>query len=124
MLDVNKNTALHLACSKVGSRPLTAAIAVTITCSFETTMGGASCPAGVEARVLSLLCLPVLACTDAPDPILSSLVCSTGLYFLCGPFSVLGVICGGSRRFVIRVPSVKKEEVEGTAALFSGPQKW
>lgn len=124
MLDVNKNTALHLACSKVGSRLLTAVIAVTVICSFETTMGGASCPAGVEARVLSLLCLPVLACTDAPDAILSSLVCSTGLYFLCGPFSVLGVIRGGSRRFVIRVPSVKKEEVEGTAALFSGPQKW
>lgn len=124
MLDVNKNTALHLACSKVGSRLLTAVIAVTVICSFETTMGGASCPAGVEARVLGLLCLPVLACTDAPDAILSSLVCSTGLYFLCGPFSVLGVIRGGSRRFVIRVPSVKKEEVEGTAALFSGPQKW
>lgn len=112
MLDVNKNTALHLACSKVGSRPLTAAIAVTVTCSFETTMGGASCPAGVEARVLGLLCLPVLVCTDAPDPFLSSLVCSTGLYFLCGPFSVLGVIHGGSRRFVIRVPGVKKEMLQ------------
>lgn len=112
VLDVNKNTALHLACSKVGSRLLTAVSAVTITCSFETTMGGASCPAGVEARVLGSLCLPVLACTDAPEPVLSPLVCSTGLYFLCGPFPVLGVGRAGSRRLVIRVPGAKKEMLQ------------
>lgn len=113
VLDVNKNTALHLACSKVGSQPLTAVIAVTITFSLATLM----------RRVVHLLlpyqsrsegpglalpaCLPVLTCTDAPDSLLSNLGCSTepSLFFL--GTSSLSLVCflqhGGSRRLVISV---------------------
>lgn len=118
VLDVNKNTALHLACSKVGSRLLTAVIAVTITFSLATLMRRVVClllPYQSRSKGPGLAlpaCLPVLTCTDAPDSVLSNLDCSTepSLFFL-GTSSLSLVCflgCGGSRRLVISVSTQRR----------------
>lgn len=123
VLDVNKNTALHLACSKVGSRPLAAVIAVTITFSLATLMREVvrlllPCQSRGAGPGLALpACLPVLTCTDAPDTVLSSLGCGTdpSVFFLGTPCvsSVCFLGRGGSRSLVISVSTQRRRCCRG-----------